>query len=130
MLLARLDGSLYFAALGHARAQLREIERTRAGQKHMLLMLNNSDDIDLSGLELLEEESVRRRANSGSLYIQSSDADKLGADLGKVGSLEDFGGGRIWSNKRTAIANAVPKLDPAICAQCRARIFKECPRPH
>ena len=129
MLLARLDGSLYFAALGHARAQLREIERTRAGQKHMLLMLNNSDDIDLSGLELLEEESVRRRANSGSLYIQSSDADKLGADLSKIGSLEDFGGGRIWSNKRTAIANAVPKLDPAICAQCRARIFKECPRP-
>ena len=128
MLLARFDGSLYFAALGHARAQLRAIERTRTGQKHMLLMLSNSDDIDLSGLELLEEEAARRKANSGSLYIQSSNHAKLSADAEKINLLDKLGGARIWSNKRTTIASAVPKLDPAVCAQCRARIFKECPR--
>ena len=127
MLLARLDGSLYFAASGHARAQLRELERARPSQKHMLLMLNNSDDIDLSGLELLEEEAARRKANSGSLYIQSSNSSKLSSDAEKVNLLDKLGGERIWSNKRTTIASAVPKLDQNICAQCSARIFRECP---
>ena len=127
MLLARLDGSLYFAASGHARAQFRELERARPSQKHMLLMLNNSDDIDLSGLELLEEEAARRKANSGSLYIQSSNSSKLSSDAEKISLLDKLGGERIWSNKRTTIASAVPRLDQNICAQCSARIFRECP---
>jgi SulP family sulfate permease len=42
------------------------------------------------------------------------------------GFVERLGAGHLFASKREAIAAIVPKLDPAICAGCRARIFEEC----
>jgi SulP family sulfate permease len=40
--------------------------------------------------------------------------------------MADVGEDAVFRDKREAIARIFDKLDPGICARCRARIFEEC----
>jgi SulP family sulfate permease len=42
------------------------------------------------------------------------------------GFVERLGADHLYADKRSAIAAIVPRLDPAVCAQCRLRVFEEC----
>lgn len=135
LLLARMEGAVYFAAAAHVRDELRGFRERDPGQKHLLVMAKSMNFIDQAGDRLWREELALRRAAGGDLYFHRPRTPVLTA-WQRSGMSEELGSRNIFETKNEAIAYIVKeRLDPAICATCTARIFDECalqpapPRP-
>lgn len=128
LLMARMEGPLYFGSVEFLRRQFRRFEVERPSQKHLLFMIKGVGEIDLSGAELLIEEAERRRLRGGSLNIQCK-APRSRAKLYRYRVASERLWQNLYSSKGEAIVDLVPKLDGAICAECSAQIFLECPAP-
>jgi SulP family sulfate permease len=127
----RIEGSLYFGAVGHVERHLDTLREHSPGQKHLLLMAKSINTIDMAGAELLVEEARRRRADGGQLYLYSlrKPVEEL---LERGGYMAEIGRENVFRGKREAIGGVFTRLDRSICATCRARIFDECasvPKP-
>lgn len=123
---ARLQGPLYFGALEGLQTTFQQIEDARPGQKHLVLGIDGSIGMDLSGARFLIEEGERRRLRGGGLYLIIK-YPRLRMQVAKYGVARAVGAGHIFRRKSEAIPRLIPRLDPGICASCRARIFLECP---
>ena len=121
----RIEGSVYFGAVGHVRRHLDAVREYSSGQKHLLLMSKSINTVDMAGAELLVEEARRRRAEGGQLYFYSlrKPVEEL---LERGGYMAEIGGENVFRGKREAIGGVFTRLDRSICARCRARIFEEC----
>jgi sulfate permease, SulP family len=121
----RIEGSIYFGAVGHVRRHLDTLREASPAQKHLLLMSKSINTVDMAGAELLVEEARRRRANGGQLYFYSlrKPVEEL---LERGGYMAEIGREHVFRGKREAIGGVFTRLDRSICATCRARIFEEC----
>src|SRR5262245_37335438 len=121
----RIEGSIYFGAVGHVQRYLDTLHEHGAGQKHLLLMAKSINTVDMQGAELLVEEARRRRAGGGQLYFYSlrKPVEEL---LERGGYMAQIGRENVYRGKREAIGGVFTRLDRSICARCRARIFEEC----
>ena len=121
----RIEGSLYFGAVGHVERHLDTLREHSPGQKHLLLMSKSINTVDMQGAELLVEEARRRRAGGGQLYFYSlrQPVEEL---LERGGYMDEIGRENVFRGKREAIGGVFTRLDQSICARCRARIFEEC----
>ena len=128
LLIARLDGPLYFGTVEGIRREFRRFRTLRPTQKHLLFITSGVGEIDLPAAELLIEEGRQRARIGGSLNLKVLAFETLDA-LRRYRVEKALGRDRIHMSKRDAIASIVPRLDPAICATCTARIFRECPPP-
>lgn len=126
LLLARLDGPLFFGSVEFVRRQFRRFEVLRPMQKHMLFVVKGVGEIDLPGADLLIEEAQRRGARVGGFHLQTRSARTLNK-LARFKVMRVLTRGRIHMSKGDAIAAIVPTLDPELCARCPFRIFRECP---
>lgn len=126
LLLARMEGAVYFAAAAHVRDELRAFRERDPGQKHLLVMARSMNFVDQAGDRLWREELAIRRAAGGDLYFHRPRTPVLGA-WQRSGMMEELGTANIFETKNEAIAYIVKeRLDPGICATCTARIFDEC----
>ena len=121
----RIEDSLYFGAVNHVRETLDEMLRENPGQKHLLILANEINLIDMAGAELLVQLAKERKKDGGGLYIYHinegvCDHFRLIEDLFKIGEEN------IYETKRQAITQIFTQLDKDICAHCKARIFLEC----
>lgn len=123
--IVRVDGSLFFGAVDHVQEKLHHFRLRNPRQKHLLMIGNGINFIDISGAELLAQESKRRREQGGGLYFVKI-KDEVCAILKRGGFAEQFGRENIFITKNDAIETIFRKLDPAICASCDKRIFLEC----
>ena len=123
---ARLQGPLYFGAMDGLKDTFRKIEEERPGQKHLVLGVDGSIGMDFSGAEFLAEESQRRRARGGGLYLVVK-YPRLREQVLRYGLSRDLGSGHIFRRKSEAIPRLIRKLDASVCEGCTARIFLECP---
>ncbi len=121
----RIDGSLFFGATSHVRECLAAQDRTRPGQKHVAIISHGINFIDLAGAEYLGEEARRRRQAGGGLYLIRV-KDLMQEQLAESGALKTIGGANLFDSKTEAVAEIYKRLDPAICRNCTARIFREC----
>lgn len=128
LMIARLDGPLFFGSVEFIRRRFRRFEAERPSQKHMLFIVKGTGEIDMPGADLLIEEDRRRRARGGSFHLQTRTPRTL-SKLARYRVMRTLTKRRIHLSKGDAITEIVPILDPAICATCTARIFKECPPP-
>lgn len=121
----RIEGSIYFGAVGHVKRHLDTLHEHNPGQKHLLLMSKSINFVDMAGAELLAEEARRRRAGGGQLYFYSLRApvEEL---FERGGYLAEFGRENVFHGKSEAIGGVFERLDRSVCARCRARIFIEC----
>jgi SulP family sulfate permease len=121
----RIDGSLYFGAVSHVAEYFHYLAERQAGQKHLLLVANHINFVDIAGADVLATEAARRRKLGGGLYFQAlrGDAQKT---LGNPVYSDRLGPVINFPRKTMAIAALVPKLDGKVCTNCKARIFKEC----
>ena len=121
----RIEGSIYFGAVGHVERHLDTLREHSPGQKHLLLMSKSINFVDMAGAELLVEEARRRRAGGGQLYFYSlrKPVEEL---LERGGYMAELGRENVFRGKREAIGGVFTRLDLSICATCRARIFEEC----
>jgi SulP family sulfate permease len=121
----RIEGSIFFGAVGHVERHLDALREHGPGQKHLLLMSKSINTVDMQGAELLVEEARRRRASGGQLYFYSlrKPVEEL---LERGGYMAEIGRENVFRGKREAIGGVFTRLDRSICAGCRARIFEEC----
>lgn len=122
--LARMEGSVYYAAVPHVSAQLHDF-RMDGPQKNLLVMTKSMNFIDLAGADMWEDERRHRLGKGGGLYFHRPRARVLDV-WAKTGFMERLGQEHIFPSKSAAIAHIFGHLDPEICRTCTARIFTEC----
>lgn len=121
----RVDGSLYFGAVDHVQERFEYFSARYSGQKHLLLLTNGMNFIDITGAEALAREAEHRRSFGGGLYM-SKVKDDVGGILRRGGFLERIGPENLFASKADAIEGIFKRLDHHICARCDKRIFMEC----
>jgi SulP family sulfate permease len=125
--LLRMEGSVWFGAAPHVADALQALHDAPEGPQHLLVMAKSMNFIDSAGAALWEQERVRRRAAGGDLYFHRPRPEVLRIwETG--GFVQRLGQDHLFADKRSAIAAIVPRLDGAICARCRHRVFEECAR--
>lgn len=120
-----VEGSIYFGAVDHVEAHFETLREVAREQKHLLVTSRNINFIDIAGGESLAREARARRWVGGRLWLQGL-RQPVEALLKKSGFIADIGEDALFRDKREAVARIFERLDPAICARCRARIFEEC----
>lgn len=120
-----VEGSIYFGAVDHVEAHFETLREVAREQKHLLVTSRNINFIDIAGGESLAREARARRWVGGRLWLQGL-RQPVEALLKKSGFIADIGEDALFRDKHEAIARVFERLDPAICARCRARIFEEC----
>lgn len=121
----RINGSLFFGAVEHVQRNLEMIDELNPRQKHALIVASGINFVDVAGAEMLVHEAYRRRKAGGGLYFYrlKDEARRL---LERGGYLAAIGPENIYPVKTRAVAAIYSRLDPEICRNCRARIFREC----
>lgn len=125
VVVARLDGPLYFGSVEHIRRLFRRFEIDRAGQKHMIFIVKGVGEIDMPGADLLIEEAQRRHDRGGSFHLQTRTPKTL-SKLARFKVMRSLTKEHIHLSKQQAIVEVLPLLDPGICRNCSVRIFLEC----
>ncbi len=122
----RINGSLFFGAVDHVQQALTEVDAQTPSQKHLLLACPGVNFIDLSGAQMLVQEAQRRKRMGGSMTLFNV-REPVQKVLRESGSMKEFDEtGIIPLGKADPIDRIFGKLDPAICATCTRRIFKQC----
>ena len=120
----RIDGSLYYGAVDHIGGFLQELSENYP-QRHLLIVANGINFIDITGAEFLAQESERWRSRGGGFYIAGLKI--VAQDVLAAGSYKKtIGPENFFTTKNEAIAAIYDRLDPEICQSCTARIFLEC----
>ena len=123
--IVRVDGSLFFGAIDHVQGVLQEYAERNPRQKHLMMIGNGINFIDVSGAEMLVREAKRRRALGGGLYMVKV-KDEVCSILKRGGFTDAFGRENVFTTKTDAIGSILKNLDSGICARCEKRIFNEC----
>lgn len=123
--MVRIDGSIWFGAVSYITERLRHLTQRRPEQKHLLLLTQSVNFVDVAGAEFLAAEARKRNAMGGALYLYKL---KPGVcePLNRGDHYRDIGAENTFDSKTEAIATIVENLDPKICETCQARIFREC----
>lgn len=123
--LLRMEGSVYFGAAQHVADRLDAMRQAPHAPPHLLVMAKSMNFIDLAGAQVWEDEMRLRRAMGGDLYFHRPRPPVLEL-WERSGFLDRLGRDHVFPDKRTAIATIFGRLDPRVCAACRARVFWEC----
>ncbi|MDP3246008.1 MAG: SulP family inorganic anion transporter, partial [Polaromonas sp.] len=123
--LLRMEGAVYFGAAQHVSDTQHHLRAAPAAPRHLLVMSKSMNFIDPAGAQVWDEELRARRAEGGDLYFHRPRPPVLEL-WDRSGFLDTLGRDHVFADKQSAIARIVPRLDPAICAGCKVRIFGEC----
>ena len=121
----RMEGSVWFGAEAHVADALQALHDETQPARHLLVMGKSMNFIDAAGASLWERERVRRLGLGGDLYFHRPRPEVLRIWQAS-GYIDRLGADHLFADKRSAIATIVPRLDGAICASCRLRVFEEC----
>jgi SulP family sulfate permease len=121
----RVDGSLFFGAVPHLEQTMDRLRHQHPEQKHLALLADGMNFVDLQGGEALMKEAERRRQHGGNLYLVNVKQGLWDA-LERCGCLDAAGERNVFQSKEAAIHGIFNKLDKSVCAGCNKRIFMEC----
>ncbi|MBF0424618.1 MAG: SulP family inorganic anion transporter [Magnetococcales bacterium] len=120
--IARVDGSLFFAAVDHVRESL---DRQAENSPHLAIIASGINFVDLAGAEYLAQEARRRNQRGGGLYIIGA-KEQVWETLVNGGYLDVIGPKNLFSTKGAAIRVIHQRLDRSKCALCSKKVFLEC----
>ena len=123
--IVRVDGSLFFGAVDHVQNELQRFLTENPGQKHLMIVGNGINFLDIAGAEMLVQEAKSRRNMGGGLYLCKAKKEVRNI-LQRGGFTTQLGKENIFATKAEAIQNAFVRLDHSICERCDKRIFLEC----
>lgn len=89
-------------------------------------MVKSMNFIDLAAADMWEKELADRRCSGGDLYFHRPRRQVI-QTWERSGFLGKLGEEHIFTTKREALRQIVPRLDAGTCANCCARVFDECP---
>jgi SulP family sulfate permease len=123
--MVRINGSVFFGAVDHVQHALQDIGSPAGTQKHVLIVASGINFIDVAGAEMFAQEARRRRRSGGGLYFYRL-KDEVRRLLKRGNYLHEIGEENVFPVKFRAVSAIYSKLDPAICRDCKVRIFREC----
>jgi sulfate permease, SulP family len=121
----RIDGSLFFGSVNHLQDKFERLRQESPQQKHLAIVADGINFVDLQGGHALADEAERRRRHGGGLYLLKVKGG-LWQALERCGCLDTAGARNVFQSKNAAIHGIFQKLDKNICAECSKRIFSEC----
>ena len=121
----RIDGSLFFGSVNHVENTFDKLRAEHPEQKHLAVISDGINFVDLQGGEALFKEAKRRKEAGGGFYLIRV-KEGLWEALEKCGCVDETGARNIFQSKSAAIHGIYQKLDKSICATCDKRIFREC----
>ena len=122
----RIKGDFFFGSVAHIRETLSNIRKQNPEQKHLLLLTQSVNLIDVSGSELLADEAKQRKKLGGKMFFYCLNKGTR-ETMERGNYLQGMSPEPVFFSKGEAIHKIFTHLDKDICKHCSARIFKECP---
>ncbi|PWR00426.1 SulP family inorganic anion transporter [Leucothrix pacifica] len=124
----RVDMSVYFGSANHIQNRLHYISE-KQGIKHILVIGTGVNFIDMTGAEMIEQESDRLQEKGGGLYFAEL-KPKVNNFIHRGHFDEHIGAQYFFEQKKDAINKITTvALDHVMCQSCQFRVFKECDEP-
>jgi SulP family sulfate permease len=124
----RIDGSLFFGSVAHVERGFDILRARHPQQKHLAILADGINFVDLQGGQALADEATRRQSVGGDLYLVNV-KQGLWETLEACGCIDARGARNVFRGKDAAIRAIYQKLDGSVCAACEKRIFRECAPP-
>jgi len=121
----RIDGSIFFGSVNHIQETFAELEETHPEQKHLAVIAQGINFVDVAGGTALAEEARKRKARGGGFYLIKVKKG-LWESLDSSGCLDSIGPNHVFQSKSAALTGIFQKLDKDVCRTCDKRIFREC----
>ena len=122
----RIDGSLYFGSVGHVERLLRKVREKSPEKKNLLIIGSGINFIDLSGADLLNHESERRKLGGGNLFLFDV-KEQVCQMFRSSGVIETIGRDHVFQSKKVAIQTILSQFhNHDQCNVCPHRVFLEC----
>jgi SulP family sulfate permease len=122
----RFDGSIFFGSVFHLGAEIRRLaEEEDEHVKHIVILAEGINLIDVAGSEWMVQESERWKAKGGGLYFVGLKMIAQDA-LIRGGYKEIIGENHFFNTKKEVMDAITKKMNHDVCATCTTRIFREC----
>lgn len=119
--IVRLNGSLFYGAVEHVRNGLHAITDEAHGRpKHLLLVGDAINFIDLAGTHLLQDEAARLARRGGALHLVRV-KPSVHALLERTGALATIGAAQIHDTAKEALGAIYRTFESSECADCPLR---------
>ena len=126
--IVRIDMSVYFGSANHIQNRLHYISE-KQGIKHILVVGTGVNFIDMTGAEMIEQESDRLQQKGGGLYFAEL-KPKVNNFIHRGHFDEHIGAQYFFEKKKHAINKITTvALDHVKCQSCQFRVFDECELP-
>jgi len=124
----RIDMSIYFGSANHIQNHLFNITETQ-GIKHVLVIGTGVNFIDMTGAEMIEQESDRIQENGGGLYF--AELKPTVNNFIHRGHFDEHIGAQYFFEKKSEAIKKITTvaLDHVKCQSCQFRVFDECRWP-
>lgn len=121
--MVRIDGSIFYGSIEHISELFDYL--SKGPEKYCLILAEGVNFVGLAGADWLAEEARRWKEKGGGLYI--CNLKVIAQDvLERGGFKKEIGEDHFWPTKREAISKIYSQFDPQICANCNAKVFREC----
>jgi len=121
----RIDGSLFFGSAAHVEQAFDRMRAEEPERKHLAILADGINFVDLQGGHVLAHESERRMAAGGGFYLINVKQGLWDA-LERCHCLDATGARNVFQSKAAGIRAIYQKLDKDVCARCKSRVFHEC----
>ena len=125
--LIRVDGSLFFGAVSTFNDTLRRYQKSDPDCKHLAIVMQGVNFIDIAGAEALAAMPHWYRANGGGLYLIRP-KEQVVETLERGGYMEAIGRENVFHSKTTALRTIYRSLNYDFCRVCNRKVFLECNR--
>ncbi len=125
MKIIRIDMSVYFGSINFIQSKLFKISE-HEGRKHIVVLSNGINFIDLAGAEMLCEEADRLEEEGGGLYFAGL-KPAVYQSFGKTHAIKHIGNNHFFDEK-PAVFRTLRRLlrKQGKCEGCALRVFAEC----
>ena len=127
MRLIRIDGSLFFGAVSTFNETLFRYRKSDPECKHLAIVMQGVNFIDIAGAEALVAMQRRYCANGGSIYLIRP-KEQVVETLERGGYMDAIGREKVFYSKTTALRTIYRSLDYDLCRACNCNVFVECSR--
>ncbi|RVU86618.1 SulP family inorganic anion transporter [Leucothrix sargassi] len=124
----RIDMSIYFGSANHIQNQLFNITENQ-GIKHILVIGGGVNFIDMTGAEMIEQESDRIQEKGGGLYF--AQLKPTVNNFIHRGHFDEHIGSQYFFEKKSDAIRKITTvaIDHVKCQSCQFRVFDECSLP-
>ena len=123
--IAGIGGAIFFGAVNHVETEMDKLRKRDPQQRHLMVLCDGINFVDLAGAESLAREADLRRKMDGSMVLVGLHPPVI-RQLKQFDLVDHIGEHNIMDAKTYAIRDISKRFDLNICRRCSARIFREC----